>query len=280
MANSKRKHVEEGSRGAPKRTKMVDLQHSSSEESDGTSNGYHSETRAHRKEPDGQYDSMDDEWSVSSSSLEREQESNLKWVKGMKSLFNHPPSRFTRKSYPVPFHNISTPLSNIDRPYQFFGIINLVNNGQNKLREMEQGLFPGKESKPSREMLKKMQYFLLNFVKELLDTASKLPLVPESGRRGGPSSDSIPAFTRDALTNLGVGFFLAGCYYIMMGAESEHGCQASVAHYHLEKAFFKPKFGKCSWCGHRQCGTTEIEGNCCQDFFFESPLPKKPNDTK
>ena len=261
---------------------MVDLQLSASEDSDGTSKGYQSGESLDRGKAEGQYDSMDDEHSVSSSSLEREQESNLKWVKGMKSLFKHPMSRFSRKSYPVPFHNISTPLSNAERPYQFFGIVNLVNNGQHRLREMEQGLFPGKDSKPSREMLMKMKYFLQCFLKELVHTAGQLPLVPESNMTGCKSnSDSIPSFTRDALTNLGVGFFLAGCYFIMMGAESEDGCQASVARYHLEKAFFKPKFGKCSWCGHRQCGTTEIEGNCCQDFFeSESPLPKKPNDTK
>ena len=266
MANSKRKPREEGSRGAPKQIKMVDLQLSASEDSDGTSKGYQSAELLDRGQAEGQYDSTDDEHSVSSSSIEREQNSNLKWVKGMKSLVKHPMARFARKSYPVPFHNISTPLSNAERPYQFFGIVNLVNNGQHRLREMEQGLFPGKDSKPSREMLMKMQYFLQCFLKELVATAGQLPLVPESNMTGCKSnSDSIPSFTRDALTNLGVGFFLAGCYFILMGTDHEHGSQACMARYHLEKAFFKPEFGKCTLCGMRECGLTTMLGNCCRD---------------
>lgn len=157
-----------------------------------------------------------------------------------------------RTSYPFPVHNFATPVAAEERDAEWHPLVRLVNEARWELQEMQCDLYDPANGQVRISVLIDMRNYIIETVGGL-----KRELLCLSCDRSSKVKETIFPHCRDALINIGAGFFLCGLYLIMLGSNFANDDQATAAAYHLRKGFFQKHDDVCHGCGHRNCDSTD-----------------------
>ena len=162
-----------------------------------------------------------------------------------------------RSSYPVPLHNFPTPLVAAHRDPDWHGLIGDVNIAQRTLGEMAYSLFSDGDGPADLRTLLEMKEFIEDqTVPEMTKALKGLVLHP-----GMLPRETVHTPCRDALVNIGAGFFISGLYLIMMGSNTAQDYQATAANFHLRRGVVMDVKSICTVCGHNNCYSTSCDGD-------------------
>ena len=161
--------------------------------------------------------------------------------------------------YPIPHNNFPSPVKNHRRKMDLNkDVVEKVNEAYARMTCIMSKMWKDNglpKPRQSKEMMTQIMD-LLKFLNESL--AKVVPLKEHWDERESPCLVRFETFdghTRDALVQIGSGFFLCGMKLVLLGGNSKTSLQAMCTQFHLGKAFkdFNAFESVCHICGHQRC---------------------------
>ena len=160
---------------------------------------------------------------------------------------------------PAPKHNFPTPLCTADQDADWHPFIEELNQTTERLMGIQANMW-GDSGIAQIVWLKRMKEVTQNIIPRLTSKLAYLPMIESEA-----PSEALDPGIRDALVNIGAGFFLCGLYLIMMGSNEADGDEAICANHYLQKAFHSRNNYVCRTCGHKNCSPVNCSNPSSDD---------------